>query len=154
MQLTLFFVVLCVWWCSASQTDEMETCLVKYLQWKGKLSNDFQTPITLSREECKSVNIADNLKGMKHEIDEVFQTEYERYATCLQKEFGEEQVDDYLKMGLLKQSKFLSDTVKQTQIDETKKQLKEKLEVIAQTCETGADFVTSFLTSITDAIGN
>lgn len=151
MKLTTFYVVLCVLWCSAERTDDLETCLAKYLQEKGKLSNDFQTPLTLSREECKSVKIADNLKGMKSEIDAAFDDGYANYATCLKESFGEDEVDDYLKWGLIKESKFLSVTEKETQIAETKDQLKGKLEKIAEKCETNKDFANSFLADIANA---
>jgi hypothetical protein len=121
---------------SVKANFKLETCLVQYLQTKGKLSADFPSaepaPPDCDFETQLFIHV------IKASVFNSIEDEIPNAASCLIKQVDDnkEVVDYIVKINLLATSRSVNESERPTQVEATRNQLKEDLAKIATHCLT------------------
>lgn len=130
-------MIFCAAFCYAEQNlyRSGEDCVAQYLKGKGKLPATFQSTISpSSARNCRLV-IALSMEMLNTNIKYQVGEEFPNEVDCLTDEFeNKESIDYFFQLDLIKSSRVLSVSAKNTQFEETRDQLKDVLEEIAIQC--------------------
>lgn len=114
----IYSVVICAALCSvnANELQDGEACLVQYLQRKDKLSADFQSDVPAS-SQCRLMTPL-TIQIIRSTINDLIRKEIPNAADCLTEQFNDkEEVDHFIKIGILDASQSLSDSERTTQLE-------------------------------------
>ncbi len=117
----------------ANNVQEGEACLVQYLQNKEKLSSEFRSAVPPT-SRCRLI-IPLTLRVLKSSIESEIKTKVPNAADCLTEEFDNKwAIDHLIKIDVVDKSGLLTETERETQLQETRNEFKNDLKKIASQC--------------------